>query len=138
MGQQTGDRVHATGRIEVQTYEPKTYNETAGGPQLVRIAVTEDFHGDIEGKGKAEFLQVVRSDGSASFVGVERVVATLGGRFGSFVLQDSGLLEGNTVRGDWFVVPGSGTEGLAGLRGEGGFEAEVGQHAEITLDYWFA
>jgi hypothetical protein len=30
-----------------------------------------------------------------------------------------------------------GTGELTGLRGEGGFEAELGQHASITLDYWF-
>jgi hypothetical protein len=41
------------------------------------------------------------------------------------------------VKGDWFVVPGSGTGELAGLRGEGGFQAELGQHADVTLDYWF-
>jgi hypothetical protein len=59
------------------------------------------------------------------------------GRRGSFLLQDAGTLEGNTVRGDWFVVPGSGTGELTGLRGEGAFQAELGQPAAITLDYWF-
>jgi Protein of unknown function (DUF3224) len=47
------------------------------------------------------------------------------------------MLRGTTVSGDWFVVPGSGTGELAGLRGEGGFTAELGQGADITLDYWF-
>jgi hypothetical protein len=46
-------------------------------------------------------------------------------------------VEANVVKGDWFVVPGSGTGELAGLRGEGGFEAALGEHASITLDYWF-
>jgi hypothetical protein len=36
-----------------------------------------------------------------------------------------------------FVIPGSGTGGLAGLRGEGGFTANLGEGADITLDYWF-
>jgi len=31
------------------------------------------------------------------------------------------------VSGDWFVIPGSGTGGLAGLRGEGGFRASLGE-----------
>lgn len=130
-------RTHATGRIEVKTYEPTPYNEVPGGPQLVHIRVSESFHGDIEGDGAVEFLQVVRADGSASFVGIERVIGKLGERAGSFVLQDQGTLEGNRVQGSWFVVPGSGTEGLRGLRGEGGFVADLGQGAEITLDYWF-
>jgi Protein of unknown function (DUF3224) len=52
-------------------------------------------------------------------------------------VQDHRTLRGTTVSGDWFVVPGSGTGELAGLRGEGGFTAELGHRADITLDYWF-
>jgi hypothetical protein len=128
---------HATGRIEVKTYEPQPYEEVNDGPNLVEIHVTETFSGDIEGEGVVRFLQAVRDDGSASFVGIERVTGSIAGRQGSFLLQDAGTLEGSTVKGDWFVVPGSGTGELAGLRGEGGFQAELGQHAGITLDYWF-
>jgi Protein of unknown function (DUF3224) len=128
---------HAGGRIEVQTYDPQPYEEVDGGPNLVEVHVTETFSGDIEGQGEVRFLQAVRDDGSASFVGIERVVGSIAGRQGSFLLQDAGTLEGNTVKGDWFVIPSSGTGELAGLRGEGGFEAELGQHADITLDYWF-
>jgi hypothetical protein len=43
------------------------------------------------------------------------------------------VLEGNTVRGDWFVIPGSGTGQLAGLRGEGGFHADLGEGAQVHL-----
>jgi Protein of unknown function (DUF3224) len=128
----------ATGRIEVKTWDESPYNEVEGGPKLVRVAVTETFSGDIEGDGEVTFLQVVRPDGSASFVGVERVAGRVGGRSGSFVLQDQGTLEGGIVKGSWFVVPGSGTGELRGLQGEGGFEAQLGQHASITLDYSFA
>ena len=65
------------------------------------------------------------------------MVGTLAGRAGSFVLQDSGTLQGNQVSGNWFVVPGSASGQLAGLRGEGGFEAQLGQNATWTLAYWF-
>jgi hypothetical protein len=61
----------------------------------------------------------------------------IGNPSGSFVLQDAGTLTGKTVSGTWFVVSGSGTGQLQGLRGKGGFTAELGQHAQITLDYWF-
>jgi Protein of unknown function (DUF3224) len=133
----TAEKARATGRIDVKTYEPQPYEELDEGPNLVEIHVTETFSGDIEGDGVVRFLQAVRKDGSASFVGIERVTGSVAGRPGSFLLQDAGTLEGSTVKGDWFVVPGSATGELAGLRGEGGFEAELGQHAEITLDYWF-
>ncbi|MBO0682040.1 MAG: DUF3224 domain-containing protein [Candidatus Dormibacteraeota bacterium] len=127
----------ADGKIEVKTWDETPYNEVDGGPKLVRVAVTESFSGDIQGNGEVTFLQIVRPDGSASFVGVERVHGSIGGRSGSFVLQDQGTLEEGVVKGTWFVVPGSGTGELQGLRGQGGFEAALGQHADITLDYSF-
>jgi hypothetical protein len=130
-------KTQATGRIDVQTYEPQPCEEVDEGPNLVEIRVSETFSGDIVGEGVVRFLQAVRKDGSASFVGIERVTGSIQGRTGSFLLQDAGTLEGNEVKGDWFVVPGSGTEELRGLRGEGGFTADVGQHASISLDYWF-
>jgi Protein of unknown function (DUF3224) len=133
----TASKTHATGRIDVKTYDPQPYEEVDDGPNLVEIHVSETFSGDIEGEGIVRFLQAVRKGGSASFVGIERVTGDLGGRTGSFLLQDVGTLEGNKVEGEWFVVPGSGTGGLRGLRGEGGFTADLGQQASITLDYWF-
>src|SRR4051812_36604264 len=128
---------HATGHIEVKTYEPKPFDEVPGGPSLVDVHITETFSGDIQGEGTARFIQAIRQDGSASFVGVERVRGAIGGRKGSFLLQDSGTLVGNEVKGVWLVVPGSGTDELAGLRGAGGFEAQLGQRASVWLDYEF-
>jgi hypothetical protein len=106
------------------------YDEPGDGPSLLRIHVEEDFSGDIEGSGVVEFLQAQMADDAASFVGIERVTGRVAGRSGSFLLQDQGTLKGTTVSGEWFVVPGSGTGELAGLRGEGGFTAQLGQGAE--------
>jgi hypothetical protein len=129
-------RQTAKGNIEVHSWETAAF-DTAAGPSLNEIRVTEAFVGDITGTGSARMLQTLRADGSASFVAVERVEGTLDGRKGSFVLQDAGTLVGAQVEGSWFVVPGSGTGELAGLRGEGGFSATLGQHASYTLTYWF-
>ena len=129
-------RANAT--ITVHKYEPVAYDEPADGPVLTRIHVEEAFSGDIEGDGVVEFLQAGRADGSASFVGIERVSGTVAGRQGTFLLQDAGTVEANIVSGDWFVVPGSGTGELADLRGTGSFRANLGENAEVHLDYWFA
>jgi hypothetical protein len=130
-------RTHASGSISVHEYEPAAYDEPAEGPALTRIRVQESFSGDISGEGVVEFLQAAGADGSASFVGIERVTGTLGGRTGTFLLQDAGTVQGSIVSGDWFVIPGSGTGQLAGLRGEGGFRANLGENAQVHLDYWF-
>jgi hypothetical protein len=137
VGTSSDRAVRANAVITVHKYEPAAYEEPAGGPALMRIHVEESFSGDIEGDGVAEFLQVARADGSASFVGVERVTGRVAGRSGTFVLQDAGTVEGDVVSGEWFVVPGSGTGELTGLRGTGGFRANLGENAQIHLDHWF-
>ena len=131
------ERKHARGTIQVKTYEPTTYEEQSGAPTLVEIDVTEQFSGDINGSGTVRFLQALRSDSSASFCGIERVVGSLDGREGTFLLQDAGTVQGTQVSGSWFVVPGSSSGRLVGLRGEGGFVAQLGQDARWTLDFWF-
>jgi hypothetical protein len=133
--EQTKTRANAV--ITVHKYEPAAYDEPAEGPALTRIHVEESFSGDISGDGVVEFLQAARAGGSASFVGMERVIGTLAGRSGTFLLQDAGTVADNIVSGDWFVVPGSGTGELAGLRGTGGFRANLGEGAQVHLDYWF-
>jgi hypothetical protein len=127
----------AKATIAVRVYEPTAYEEPARGPVLSRIHVEETFSGDIEGEGVVEFLQSASTDGSASFVGIERITGTLAGRRGTFLLQDAGGVEGDVVSGRWFVIPASGTGELAGLRGTGGFRANLGEGAETFLDYWF-
>jgi hypothetical protein len=134
---ETNARTRANAVITVHAYEPVAYDEPAEGPALTRIHVQESFAGDIAGDGVVEFLQAARADGAASFVGIERITGTVGGRSGTFLLQDAGTVKGSIVSGDWFVIPGSGTGQLAGLRGEGGFRANLGEGAQVHLDYWF-
>ena len=130
-------RTHANALITVHKYEPAGYDEPAQGPALTRIHVEESFSGDIAGDGAVEFLQAAHADGSASFVGIERVSGSVAGREGTFLLQDAGTVDGNIVSGDWFVIPNSGTGELSRLRGEGGFRASLGENAQVYLDYWF-
>jgi Protein of unknown function (DUF3224) len=133
----SAQRTRATAVITVHKYEPSAYDEPAEGPALTRIHVEESFSGGIIGDGVVEFLQAAEADGLASFVGIERVTGQIGGRRGTFLLQDAGTVADNIVSGDWFVIPRSGTGQLAGLRGEGGFRANLGEGAQVHLDYWF-
>ena len=53
------------------------------------------------------------------------------------MLQGQETVENGKVTAKWFVVPGSGTGDLSGLRGEGGFEGHFGKGSDANLDYWF-
>jgi len=123
--------------FEIKAWDEKPYDEFEGGRRLTRASVRKTFHGDIEGESSVEYLMAYAEDGSASFVGMERVVGCVGDRVGSFVLQHSGTFAGSVAKETWFVVPGSGTGDLAGLRGQGSFAAGHEQEYSITLDYDF-
>src|SRR5579864_3573406 len=126
---------HAKAKITVQNSEAKSYDQTAG-PPLTEIRIRETFTGDIDGESTARAFQVQSSDHFASQVSLQRFVGRLGGRQGTFVLQGSETVENGKIIAKWFVVPGSGTGDLSGLRGEGGFEGSFGKGSDGTLDYW--
>ena len=129
-------RARAEATITVQGSEAKTFDQTAS-PALMEIRLTETFTGEIDGVSTARALQALRDDKSASLVSVQRFRGTLGGRRGAFVLQGAETVENGKIKATWFVVPGSGTGDLSGLRGEGGFEGDFGKGSDGTLDYWF-
>ena len=129
-------RVRAKAKITVQSSEAKPYDQTAT-PALTEINLSERFTGDIDGESPVRALQVLRDDKSACLVSMQRFRGKLGGRQGTFVLQGSEIVENGKIKATWFVVPGSGTGDLSGLRGEGGFEGDFGKGSDGWLDYWF-
>jgi Protein of unknown function (DUF3224) len=129
-------RARAEAKIAVQTSEAAPYDQTVN-PALMEVRLTETFTGDIDGESQVRALQVRRDDRSASMVSMQRFRGKLGGRQGTFVLQGSEIVENGKIRATWFVVPGSGTGDLSGLRGDGGFEGSFGTGSDGTLDYWF-
>lgn len=129
-------RARAEATITVQSAKAESYDESES-PGLMEIRMNETFTGDIEGESPVRALQVVRADKSASLVSLQRFRGKLAGRSGSFVLQGSEIVESGKITADWFVVPGSGTGELSGLRGEGGFEGAFGKGSRGWLDYWF-
>ncbi len=125
----------ATATFEIVAWDEKSYDEFEGGRKLTRATVNKVFHGDIEGEGSVEYVMVYGQDGSASFVGMERVTGRLGDRAGSFVLQHSGTFADGAAKSAWFVVRDSGTGQLAGLRGEGSSAVGHAPPYTLTLDY---
>jgi len=129
-------RVRAEAKIVVEQSEATPYDQSSN-TSLVEINLRETFIGDIDGKSTVRALQVRRDDQSASMVSVQRFCGKLSGHQGTFVLQGSELIKSGKIRATWFVVPGSATGDLSGLRGEGGFEGTFGEGSYGMLDYWF-
>jgi len=128
---------HAAATFALKSWNETPFNEMQGMPKLTRVSATKTYEGDITGEGKVEYLMMYRADGSATFTGLERVVGTMGGHSGSFVLQHSGTFEHGIATVTLSVVPGSGTEALRGLKGEGRFAVGHQPPYHMTLDYRF-
>ena len=129
-------RKKATAAITVQHSESRPYDHDVK-PALADLVLSETFSGEWKGDSTVHALQVLRDDKSATMVSMQRFRGTLDGRRGTFVLQGSETIAHGKISATWSVVPGSGTNELEGLRGDGGFEGEFGKGSVGTLDYWF-
>ena len=122
----------ATGRINVTSYNAQPQDD-GGTFTVADVQVTEEFFGDLAGAGSARFISAKEiADGATHFAGIEKFLGKLGDRSGSFLMRNSGAVTGNVLHSTWHVIEGSGTEELAGLRGDGGCTPQG-----YTLDYWF-
>lgn len=129
----------ATGTYTTVSWDESPYSEADNGTSLTHAHVTFAYSGDIIGEGVADYVMIYPADtGIAAFHGYERIVGTLGGREGSFVLEHTGTASGPPatpewqVRSTWRVVEGAGTEDLASLTGTGEYTAV---HGEPTVPY---
>ena len=128
----------ANSRFAIKTWDEKPYNEGPDQPRLTRATVTKTLTGDIDGDGHVEYLMMYRGDGSATFVGLERIVGRMGDKSGSFVLQRLGVFECGLAKESYSVIPGSGTGDLQGLRGDGSSAVGHGTEHPFTLVYELA
>jgi hypothetical protein len=128
----------ASGTFEVLTGGEDAYHEAEGEARLTHANGTQRFSGAIEGDGTIEWLMCYLPSGEARMVGHQRIEGTLGGKRGSFLIEAVGEHHGKGSTATWRIIDGSGTGELAGIRGEGGFEAPGGKTVEYQLHYELA
>jgi hypothetical protein len=126
--------VTADGGFQVLSWDENAYDDGEGGRKLTEAVVGQRFEGGLEGEGHARWLMCYRPDGTAAFVGLQRVDGTIEGRRGTVVFQTAGSFDGQVARWSAEVVENSGTGELEGLAGGGAFEAPMGSTASFTLD----
>ncbi len=101
-----------------------------------RFALTKRFHGDIDGTGAGVMLSAGDPQtGTAGYVAIETVRGRLGGRSGTFALQQFGTMRAGSQALHYEVVPGSGGGDLAGISGT--FHLTIGEDGthRYALDY---
>lgn len=125
--------MQATGTFTV-TLGPQPPANTDSG--LGRMSIDKCYSGDLDARSLGEML-ACRSvvDGSAGYVAMERVVGSLHGQRGAFVLQHSGTMDRGASTLRVSVVPDSGTDELAGLAGTLAIHIDAQGGHSYTFDY---
>ncbi len=129
--------IDATCTFQIVGWDEKTYEEIAAGAKLSSAKVTQAYSGAIEGSSSVEYLMSYSVDGTATFVGLERISGMVDGKTGTFVLQHNGTFAQGKARSSWSIVAGSGTDALTNLRGKGSYVAGHGEPAQVAFTYSF-
>lgn len=124
----------AEGNFDVKI-APLEVNDATAGTTIARYTLEKQYHGDLEATARGEMMGVGNpASGTAGYVAIEQVTGSLHGRKGSFALQHSSTMDAGKFDMNIRVVPGSGTEELAGIAGMLTITIAGGKHT-YRLDY---
>ena len=94
-------------------------DEAAQAVGAMRMSFDKEFEGPLSGKSFVSMMGVMnREIGSGAYVALEKFMGKLEGRAGSCGMQHSSSMDRGKPTQSILVIPDSGTDGLAGLRGE--------------------
>ena len=123
----------AQGRFEVRR-TPQGPLEL-GDTQAMHMRFDKTFEGPLVATSVVHMLAVgTAMEGSAGYVALERLEATLDGRAGRFSMMHFGVMDRGTPSLKLEVVPDSADGGLTGLRGSMRIDITDGAHF-YTFDY---
>jgi Protein of unknown function (DUF3224) len=138
----------ATCRFDVASWSEKAYVDidpgegtTAGETYFPKRGLTEaevvySYAGEIEGSSTLRYVSAYKSH-AAPVLGLEQFTGSVDEHEGSCVFMHIGGQDAGSVSAHVEVVPGMGTGGLEGLRGEA--ELKIAGHSdngyELVLSY---
>ncbi len=137
----------ATCRFDVASWNEEAYVDidgegtTAGETYYPRRGLTQarvgyTYTGDVDGSSTLAYLIGYQPDGGP-VLGLEQFTGSVDGHEGSCVFLHTGHQDAGSVTAHLEVVPGLGTGGLEGLRGEA--ELRIAGHSEdgyeLVLSY---
>jgi hypothetical protein len=126
-------QVRASASFQVDSWKDELFDDR-DDTKLGRAQLTKTFQGDFKGHSSAEILTAQAPQGSAAYVGLERLTGSLRGRSGSFVLVHAAT-DPQARSVPVSVLPNSATAELVGLRGRGQIERHPDGSHTFTLEY---
>jgi len=128
-----GTKINAT--FQVTDWKEHEFDRHAGAGKLSKASVKKSYTGQIDGSSVTEWLMAYADDGSASFVGLERINATIEGRTGTLVVQHVGSFKDGAAKAELTVLPDANSGDLADVSGRGDFVADPAGTIELELAF---
>jgi hypothetical protein len=125
----------ARGQFKIEGNVEDIFGGISGAARIARISQTCIFTGELEGESIAEYTAVLPREGEGTFQGFQRISGKLGEREGTFVVGVTGAYRQGQSRGQWSIVPKSGSGDFLHIRGEGEFELPAGKPATYRLEF---
>lgn len=131
--------MHAEATFTVSDFAPAPV-----APQDISTALpvgvatmTKTYAGAVEGRSQTIFTAAFdQGKGIGTYVALESFEGTVDGRAGAFNFVHAASTSGDDRSGEvFFIVPDSGTEGLAGIAGGGSIAVDADRTHRLTLDY---
>ena len=126
--------MRATCTFKVESWDEQTLEDGTQGRRSTHAVVRQSVSGDVTGAGRADWLMFYRPDGTADYVGLQRVEGRFGDGAGTFTCSSVGTFDGKTAEGTLSVLDGSGTGDLAGATGAATFRAPHGEAATVRFE----
>jgi hypothetical protein len=126
-------QTHVSATFEVTGWDETPFDGGEDLPKVTRAVVTKQYGGDIDGTSTTQWLMAYAEDGSATFVGLERISGAVGGVEGTLVVQHVGSYQDGAAKGTLDVVDGTGSGGLRTAAGSGEFVADPSGSVTLSL-----
>jgi hypothetical protein len=118
--------------FEIGSWDETPFEDGDDETKLTEALVSKRYSGDIDGTSTTKWLMAYAEDKSATYVGIEHITGTVGGRRGGLVLMHDGEYADGVATAVMRVVSGTGE--LAGATGSGKFRADPAGSLLLDLD----
>jgi hypothetical protein len=123
-------------------WEEKPYESISQDRKLTKVSATFLFTGQMDGTASVEYMMFYDHfdaenphASSASYIGLIRFQGRIGGKTGSFVMEDKGEFKAGMANSVVKIIPRSASDELQGIAGSGKYSASPnGCQFEINYD----
>jgi hypothetical protein len=124
-----------TAKFDITGWEEEPLDDAPESRKLTRAQVTKSYSGDIDGTSILDYVMAYADDGTATFVGMERITGEVAGRRGTLVLRHVGSFADGAAKASVTIVAGAGSDDLATAIGGGDFLADPAGSMDLALSF---